>query len=577
MVGLMKTHLGIYLALALLVTLPLSCFDVSQKPVSQIAPEPDVPNVITVQEISLSILGSYSAADPTDPTDHWDKGASESIAYDAQSQRLFTSNLFSTATDEHSSVDIISIQDPAQPTLVKRVAVRDFVTTTGYFGNPGKPSINSVAVKNGIVAAAVENYPKWEPGWILFFDTEGNFKNKVIAGALPDMVTFTPDGRKVLAANEGESFGFTADPEGSISIIDISAGVENLTQANVQNAGFQQFNNATLDPQIRIFGVAGIIGSVAQDLEPEYITVSPDSKTAYVTLQENNALALVDIDSATVTELVALGTKDCSLPGTGFDGGDRDAGILINNWPVHALYQPDGIATFEVGGELFLVTANEGDIRGLGEETELRYENLDPVIFPNAAFLKQEDVLGRLDISRVHADPDGDGDLDFLFSYGTRSFSIWNAQGQLVFDSGDDFERITAQISPQGFNTDNTHTATFDSRSTKRGPEPEGVEIGKIGDKIYAFITLERVGGIMVYEVTDPHAAQFVQFANNRNYNAPSLLLSGDSGPETLKFIPASESPNGKNLLAVASEVSGTTTVWEITVTLTEQPAPVGE
>lgn len=577
MVGLMKIHLGIYSTLALLAALPLSCFDVSQKPVSQIAPEPDVPNVITVQEISLSILGSYSAVDPADPTDHWDKGASESIAYDAQSKRLFTSNLFSTATDEHSSVDIISIQDPAHPILVKRVAIRDFVTTTGYLGNPGKPSINSVATKNGIVAAAVENYPKWEPGWILFFDTDGNFKNKIIAGALPDMVTFTPDGNKVLVANEGESFGLTADPEGSITIIDISAGVENLTQANVQTAGFQQFNNATLDPQIRIFGVAGIIGSVAQDLEPEYITVSADSKTAYVTLQENNALAIVDIDSATVTELIPFGMKDCLLSGAGFDGGDRDGGIAINNWPVHALYQPDGIATFEVAGERFLITANEGDIRGLGEETEIRYAVLDPVAFPNAAFLKQETAIGRLDITRVSADPDGDGDLDLLLSYGGRSFSIWTDHAELVYDSGDDFEQITAQISPQGFNADNTHTATFDSRSIKRGPEPEGVEIGKIGEKVYAFIALERVGGIMVYEVTDPHAARFVQFANNRNYNAPSILLSGDSGPETLKFIPANQSPNGKNLLAVANEVSGTTSVWEITVTLKEQPASAGE
>src|SRR5262245_36168302 len=145
---------------------------------------------------------------------------------------------------------------------------------------------NSVAVRDGIVAVAVENAVKTSPGKVVFFDRDLNFLSQVEVGALPDMLAFTPNGRFVLVANEGEpNNSSTIDPEGSVSIIDLSGGGARLRQEKVRTADFKAFNNANLDPSIRIFGPGA---TVAQDLEPEYVAVSHDSRTAWVTCQENN-------------------------------------------------------------------------------------------------------------------------------------------------------------------------------------------------------------------------------------------------------------------------------------------------
>jgi hypothetical protein len=420
-----------------------------------------------------------------------------------------------------------------------------------------------VAFHKGVVAVAVENTIKTNPGQVQFFDTNGNFLSSVTAGTLPDMVIFTPNGRWLLVANEGEpnSYGQpdSIDPEGSVSIIDMTVGAANLTQANVRTATFNDSIPKTNDSTIRIFGPGA---TLAQDLEPEYIAVSHDSKTAWVTLQENNAIAILDIEAGVFTRLVGLGFKDHNQTGNGLDPSDRDSsingGINIANWPVFGMYQPDSIDSYHVGGVTYLVMANEGDTRaftGFDEEVRVSALDLDPTIFPDVETLQSNSNLGRLTVTNATGNTDDDEQFEQLLVPGGRSFSIRTTDGELVFDSGDDFEQITAAEAPAQFNSNGT-AATFDTRSDNKGPEPEGVVLGKAFGRTYAFIGLERTAGIMVYDVSDPFFPTFVQYVNT----SPD-----DISPEGLLFIKEEDSPNGKPLLVVTHEISSTTTVFEIT------------
>ncbi|AFZ44988.1 Endonuclease/exonuclease/phosphatase [Halothece sp. PCC 7418] len=537
-------------------------------------------------EISLVELGRFE-------TGVFDEGAAEIVAYDAGSERLFVVN------SNASTIDILDVSDPSNPTALENsITIGD---TNSAF--------NSVAVNNGIVAVAVENTNVaddsiQERGAVLFYDVDGNFLSIVQVGFLPDMVTFTPDGSKVLVANEGEpNDDYTVDPEGSISIIEISSGVENVTDNNVTEAGFGAFNNqqeALEDAGVRIFGPDA---TVAQDLEPEYITVNADSTTAYVSLQENNAFAVVDLNSGEVTDILPLGFKDHSLPENELDASDED-GINFQTIPSLGMYQPDSIASFEVDGESYIVTANEGDARdydtfseevGLDDLLENELLDLDDdgnpdvlgdEVFPGETVedLLAEDRLGELDFTSATGDTDDDGLIEQLYNYGGRSFSVFDESGNLIFDSGDDFEKIIADQIQQGilpeiaFNNDNDENE-FDARSDAKGPEPEAIATGVIEGTPYAFIGLERIGGIMVYNLSDPTSPEFVQYINNRNFvddNGDPISVqledeslnpaAGDLGPEGFDFISAEESPNGQPLLAVGNEISGSTTLYGINI-----------
>ncbi len=463
-------------------------------------------------------------------------------AYDPGSQRVFVVS--------GPVIEILSLANPASPTLVGTISA----ATLG-----GVP--NSVAVRNGLVAVAVEATPKTANGNVKFLDVNGTLLNTVTVGAQPDMLTFTPDGTKVVVANEGEPLNFipgTNDPDGSVSIINLSGGV---MAATVTTATFTAFSKTALRAQgVRIDNRAA---TAAQDLEPEYIVVSPDSTTAYVSLQENNAIAVVNLNTATVTQILPLGLKDHSLPGNGLDASDQDGRINIQNWPVFGMYMPDTIALYTVGGQNYIVTANEGDTRGdapAGQRDEIRVGNagyvLDPTVFPNAATLKQNANLGRLTVSSVDGDLDNNGTIDRIQAFGTRSFSIWSTNGTRLFDSGDDLEQLTAALTPTLFNANGANNpAQFDSRSDDKGPEPEALAVGTVGNRVYAFIGLERgPSGILVYDITNPNAAQFVQY----------IRSDLDVRPEGMQFIPANQSPNGKALLLVSSEVSNTTAVYQV-------------
>ncbi|HEY5761385.1 MAG TPA: choice-of-anchor I family protein [Steroidobacter sp.] len=924
--------------------------------------------------LKLTRLATYDAGE---------LGSAEIVAFDTSSKRLFLVNA------QTSTVDILDVSNPSSPTKVTTI-------DTASLGSP-----NSVAVRDGVVAVAIQSDPKTNPGHVAFYDTDGKLIKAVQVGVLPDMITFTPDGRSVLTANEGEPSGYGAgfvDPEGSVSIVPVprnSKEWKKLSDSDVRSVTFQRFNGkeAKLRAQgIRIYGPGA---SVAQDLEPEYITVTEDSRTAYVTLQENNAIAEIDLESGSVTNLLALGYKDYSelpftastyewnklpsigttvggqtlhlggfsglafegttadgklkfithtdrgpngeptgairpfllpeftprlvrftldpatgnfelnqqillqradgtpltglpnivlsndtnlpyndevgvdlfgqptaldslgadlegiaidadgsfwmcdeyrpaiyhfssegklierlipigthaaagkpvpapgqageygvealpaviaqrrqnrgmegiaiqngkiyalvqsparnpvtvtnaqlnamknvrvveydpntratrqflyvmdnppsvsaddtradkigdvaaapggaflvverdddalpadpvetitkkiysfklegateisalglftvggvqksvdqmteaelasvgvaavkktlhvdLPSAGYasvqkieglavmnngqlalvndndfgvagividnatgtftiapgynpeketlgllkvpglDASDRDTAINIRSWPVFGMYEPDAIASFRIDKTTYLVTANEGDARdwpGFAEEARVSSLTLDPTAFPNAADLQKPGNLGRLNVTSTLGDANGDGSYEALYTLGGRSFSIWKSNGAQVFDSGSDFERITAASNPAFFNASNDDR-NFDSRSDNKGPEPEGLALGTVGERRYAFVGLERMGGVMTYDITNPHAPVFVGYTNNRDfsvapYNAPA---AGDLGPEGLLFIDAKDSPTGSPLLVVANEVRGTVTLYKV-------------
>ena len=474
------------------------------------------------------------------------ESATEIAAYDPQSQRLFSTNAFT------GQVDVLDISDPEAPALL-------FSIDLSAYGS----GANSVAFRSGFLACAVEADVRTDNGSVVFFDADGNYVNSLEVGALPDMITITPNGDFALTANEGEpSDDYLTDPLGTISIIDLRAGIPALTADDVTTLDFSAFNDAVLDPSIKINGPGA---SVAMDLEPEYIAVSSNSKFAYVTIQEANAVAIVQIESPAIVGLVGLGFKDHMLPGNGLDASDKADNIDIVNWPVKGLFMPDAIGFLRAGSGAYLITANEGDSRdydAFSEEDRIKDVILDTVAFPNYAGLQNDDSIGRLKIINTMGDIDGDGDYDELYTYGARSFSVWDLAGNLVYDSGDELEQLTAAWYPDNFNASNDNQ-DLKNRSDDKGPEPEALAIGRIFKNPYLFLGLERMGEIMVYDMSDPASPSFVTHTNSRDFSVdPEDDASGDYGPEGLLFIPATQSPNGRNLLVTSNEVSGSIAIY---------------
>ena len=510
--------------------------------------------------VTLDVLGTYASG-------VFGQSAAEIVAHDPRTQRLFVVN----AND--ASVDVLDIMDPTHPVRIGTIDASKIGA-----------GANSVAVSRGIVAVAIEAGVKTDNGVVAFYRASDlELLNTVEVGALPDMLTFTPDGRYLLVANEGEpNDAYTIDPEGSVSLIDLRRGVK---KAKVRTADFKAYIGREDELRAKGVRIFGPDANAAQDLEPEYITVSDDSRTAWVALQENNALAVVDIKRAKVSDILPLGFKDHSLYGNGLDASDREVSkdegdINIASWPVFGMYQPDSIASYRTRGRSYIVTANEGDARdydGFSEEARVKDLDLGTEAFPNADDLQKDANMGRLKTTTTLGDVDGDEIFEEIYAYGARSFSIWDSKGRLVYDSGSDFERITAKLIPEDFNSNNDENRSFDSRSDDKGPEPEALAIGKLHGRSYAFVGLERVGGIMIYDITDPHRVVFQDYVNNRDFAADEkTAAAGDLGPESIVFIPASQSPIKKPLLAVGNEVSGTTTLYAVRLERPRRCGPKG-
>ncbi|MGI4763375.1 MAG: choice-of-anchor I family protein [Janthinobacterium lividum] len=517
--------------------------------------------------LGLSLVQSYQTATPFAGTTQIN--SAEIVSYDASTKRLYVANSVG------GKLDILNLANPAAIVSLGSIDIKPY------------GGINSVYARNGVVACAMENADPQANGSVVFFDQNGVFQKQVTVGALPDMITFSPDGRYVLTANEGEpKADYTVDPEGSVSVIDLAGGVASLTQANVTTVGFAGYNSqaATLRARgIRIYGgLATAPATVAQDLEPEYVAVSANSQTAYISLQENNAIAVLDLATKTITDLRPVGYSDHRQPGRGLDASDQTADVLIANWPIKGMRQPDAIASFEVGGTAYLLTANEGDARDysafseqvrLGTSSATAPYVLDATVFPNASLLKNNNVLGRLNVTNKLGDTDGDGDFDEIYAYGGRSFSIYNAAtGAEVHDSGNLLERLTSTDATVTFNASNGfgEAPVRKNRSDDKGPEPEGVTTGRVGTNLYAFVSLERVGGVAVFNINNPASPVLEAYANNRSLTAGT----GDLGPEGIVFLSATDSPTGQPLLLLANEVSSTVAVYSLTPSVVTATRP---
>lgn len=453
-------------------------------------------------------------------------GAAEISAYDPATKRLFV-----VRNEEKNDINTIVVLDLSNPS--KPVNVKEFST------NGGK--VNSVSVSNGKLAAAIEGLDKTQPGRVDVYNTNDYtlIKSVALNAAMPDMVTFSPDGKLILAANEGEpSQDYVTDPEGSVSVISVDNNYA------VTNVGFEGLAGQEADLRSKGFRRFGPNASFAQDIEPEYVTVSSDSKTAWVTLQENNAIAKIDLTSKTVTNIFPLGFKDYNTDANGSNFSDKDNGsTTLAKAPVKGMYQPDAIAVMLSNGVPHLFTANEGDVRewdAFEEHERIKDLDLDPAAFPDAAALKAEAALGRLNVTRTLGDANGDGLYEALYSFGARSFSVWNGNtGAQIFDSKNELDVKAKEAGIYD-----------DARSDDKSIEPEGITLGTVGNKTIAFVGMERVDAVALYDVTNSAAPVFMK-----------LLKCGDA-PEGVLFVKAEDSPTKKSLLIVSSENDGVVKIY---------------
>ncbi|MEG0848882.1 MAG: choice-of-anchor I family protein [Flavobacterium sp.] len=467
-------------------------------------------NPATFKEIGSITIGGEAAA--------------EISAYCEKTKKLFTVNNSGT-----NQIDVIDLSDPSKPAKIGKIDL------TPYEG-----ASNSVSVYNGKLAVALESTTnKQGNGKVVIFNTSDySLIKQVTVGALPDMITFSPDGKYIMTANEGEpNTDYSLDPNGTISIIDTST-------YNVTTLDFSSFSNQAAALAKDGFRISKFAKSFAQDIEPEYITISDDSKTAWVTLQENNGVAKVDLTSKTITAIYPLGLKDFNTAENAIDVSDKDDKIAFNPWKVKGMYMPDAISHFSANNVPYFVTANEGDAREYAAYSDIKRMKdmkLDAAVFPDAATLKLETNLGRLNLVTDMGDTDGDGDLDQMVSFGARSFSIWNGNtGKIVYDSKNDVDKKTNEF------------GTYDDkRSDDKGSEPEAVVVAKMGNQNILFVGLERSDAFMTYDVTNPASPQYLQ-----------TVKTGDA-PEGLLFIPASKSPNKRSLVVVSSEGDGTIKIYQ--------------
>ena len=535
-------------------------------------------------------------------------GASEIVAFDSSGKKMYITNGVS------NKLDIVDVSTPSAPSLVTSVDMSAYGI-----------GIQSVAVGLNFVAVAVEVSPTVDSvgrrtavnGRVVLLDSAGGLLKNLEVGVLPDHVSFTPDKKTIVVANEGEPVcalddfltvgvneskdpALVSDPLGTVSLIDVKNGAANATVTTLDFAKFAK--DGLLNEGVRVFFPGS---SAAQDLEPEYITTNETGTQAYVTLQEANSIAIVDLALKRVIDIVSLGYKDWGSAGLLYDGSKKDgptSGALANpisyaGVPLKGMYMPDTIASYSVSGQTYLVTANEGDARDytcFNEESTFGdtagtdsfasyWDSANDAVKPAAKLGEQKTTLSFPTKIPVV------GSVTNLYTFGGRSFSIRNANGSLVWDSGSEFEEVALRDYPTAFNSDSSGSSIaamvqsqpgrLDGRSTSKGVEPEALAVGSVGTQTFAFIGLERMGGIMAYDISKPNAPQFISYTNlvlaglaRANNTTPG---SYDVSPEALVFVPAAQSPISKPLLICANELSGTTTLYEVRVASPRVSSPV--
>lgn len=463
---------------------------------------------------------------------------------------------------------IVEVVDLSNPGMPKKIAEKQI---------PGNAS--SVTVSGDLVAVSMLEDDAWKDGQVQVMrytdslEVVGLYK----VCSQPDMITFTPDGKNLLVACEGSpSTDFSEDPEGGVAFLSVAkAGDAELWKnAELTVARFNKLDTAALKKAgVRAPGTQGFVKS----LEPEYITVSKDSKWAWVSLQENNAIAKVDVNARKVKSVFPLGYVNYS------NGATVDAvsnGIIeMKKYPLHGLRQPDGIASFAIGDKYYVLTANEGapvnDYKAWTDVTTpmllAEQGKLYRPVFTDSLL----NELKELTVSSLERTCDGERDKSVACKhmniFGSRSMSIFDGEtGRLVWDTYDTFERILAKIAPEYFNWNaKKNKVKMDKRSSDKGCEPENVTVGEVGYKRYAFVGLERTSGIMVVDVTEAETPKYIKAPKPEEYKGPKVvdfyLDPLDRGPEGILFIPADKSPRADQaLLIVGYEYSKTLTIYTV-------------
>jgi hypothetical protein len=438
---------------------------------------------------------------------------SEIVSFDSVNRALWVAGV--------SGVDVIDVTSGLQ--------VGSRIDTTSF------GSINSVAIHGGLAAFAIESTTKTDRGTVKLYDTTSRTAasgiNSITVGALPDMLTFTKDGTKLLVANEAtpstygtqtsatgvfpRTYGAAAfDPAGSVSIIDMGS------RAVVATA------NPNGEPE---FG-SHIRKNTGMDFEPEYIAVNAAGTKAFVTLQEANAVGVLNLATNSFDKVIGLGAKDFNATGNQIDPLNNSS-VSFQSVAAKGLYMPDGVSVFETGGATYMVLANEGDFR----EDDGDRSSASSVSSSNVS------PLNNLRVSNT------DSSGTDLYAAGARSFSIRDENGVLVYDSGDILDK-------QAF----ARGVYDDGRSRDKGVEPEGIEVMTIGDRTFALVGLERTtkAAVGIFDITDPENSTFVDM----------LVSEGDRSPEGLEGF----TMDGNYYLAFSNEVSNTTSLYQLTAPIPE-------
>lgn len=504
--------------------------------------------------LSVTKIGGYAVG-----VTNKDGGVAEIVKFNRDNGKFYLVN----GSSHPATVDIVNLKDPSNPQKEYSINVEQLSEVDGFtYGDLTSVDINTATKR---IAVAIQEEDAMKNGKVLVLDYDGKLLASYEAGVQPDMVKYTDDGHYILTADEAEPRTTVGDPEGSVTIID-----------TLKNTSIQvKFDNPdVIDDLVHIRGVADPLSKqitgkgekkdAVRDLEPEFVVLSDDQTIAYVALQENNAIAAIDIASKKVLWVKGLGFKDLSVANNALDLV-KDNKVSLENVPFFGTYMPDGIDQYTVGGKTYLFTANEGDATEWDSKVNVStVKKMKGSLKPDseaAKFLNKNENKNKYDGVEVMSDMGNAG----IYLYGGRSFSIWEADSMKpVFDSGNDFERITGERLPEYFNASNSNT-TMDNRSTKKGPEPEYVKVGKVGQKALAFIGLERIGGLMTYDVTNPVEPNFVNYINTRQFT-PANTIETDTGPEGIEFISATSSPTGLPLVLVANEVGGTVAIYQLNV-----------
>lgn len=492
-----------------------------------------------VNELNATLISSFSIGGSDE-----DGGLVEIVCYNTDAMVAYA---VSGSTGELIVVDMADLTTDGLSALGYNM--EELVGEIGGFvyGDMSSLAVNADNTKLA-VALQAEDYAANGLVAIFDLDADGNvtgYPTFIECGVQPDALTFTPDGTTVLVANEGEprdGYGEGAvDPEGSVTIIDMAT-----LSANTVN-----FDDVAIDADVLIKTGA----TASEDLEPEFISAT--NTVAYVALQENNAIAVLDLTTGQFTGVYGLGLIDYSEVAIDIESKD-EAYTSTTYENLYGIRMPDGITVYEIDGKTYLYTANEGDGREWGEG-DSEYVN---EVKGTTSLTGNIETEGKVTWFNPEDYEMLDQDSDYLF--GARSFSIFEVTTDgltLVYDSGEDFSSIVAELFPEYFNCSNDDISVED-RTAKKGVEPEYTTVGEVDGEIYAFTGLERQGGIMIYNVTDPSNAYFVNYINSRDYSED---IAGDVAPEGLAFVSASDSATGNALLLVANEVSGTMSVIELT------------